>query len=164
MEEELYGWNSKGNVDGIIFSCPEEPHMDCKEKECSFAVCKITKIIRQNYKAQKTSNMSKRKVIAYKTIVANRTEDYDSNAEANEHRRLRNIVNSLEKEPKPDMELLPPNIVKGLDSKANDLIADGFEPYGEVRITYSPTYVFPGTATTLGGYPLYHQQFVKYEP
>lgn len=96
--------------------------------------------------------------------MASHIKDYDLNETRNNHIRMGNIVNSLSNNPREKTDEFPQNIVKGLDSQANDLIIDGFVPIGDMKITYSPTYVFPGSATTMGGEPSYYQQFIKYEP
>ena len=51
----------------------------------------------------------------------------------------------------------------GLNTQANTLIGKGYEPYGEIKITYSPVYQIPGLMSTGGGQVNYYREFVKYE-
>ncbi len=63
-----------------------------------------------------------------------------------------------------DYKIVSAGTADGIGLIAAPLIRDGWEPSPntKIEVTYTPTYVFPGSATTLGGYPTYMREFIKY--
>lgn len=93
-----------------------------------------------------------RKIIDFKTLQCSSIEDYDARS-AGEY-----MAASIESRPRPE-----PIIYSGMNTKAKELIDLGFEPYGELKISYSPRYTLPGSYATGGGVATYVRDFVKYE-
>ena len=96
-------------------------------------------------------------MIDIKTLVCNNLEDWD----ANDWRRV-TLAFANYSEEKIKEEILP-DMQDGFNSLSKKLILDGYLPYGDFRIEYSPTYKHEGMYATYGGGAKYIQQFVKYE-
>lgn len=97
--------------------------------------------------------MSEKKILGYKIVTSSRIEDYDSNSFLRYSYGESNLKTSK----------IPVEMQKGFNSLCDDAVKDVYVPFGEIKVTYSPTYVLPGTVTTLGGRVEYIREFVKYE-